>query len=135
MSESLGEPTPELFTRPDGLVVFTCPAAGPPLRTEQDALDIIGTAVYGHADIAVIPAARVDPSMFDLSTRSLGQFLQKFVNYRLPVAFVGDISAHVARSGPLRDFVAESNRGRQVWFLADDNELAGRLDRLSGGSA
>ena len=126
------EQTPDLTTRADGLVVFTCPADGEPLRTEQDALDIIGTAGYSQADIAVIPTARVDPSMFDLSTRALGEFLQKFVNYRLPVAFVGDISAHVARSEPLRAFVLESNRGRQVWFLADEDELAERLDRAAG---
>ncbi len=131
----MGEPTPELTTRADGLVVFTCPAEGPPLGAEQDALDIIGPAVYDRADVAVIPAARVDPMMFDLSTRALGDFLQKFVNYRLPVVFVGDISAHVARSAPLRAFVSESNRGRQVWFVADDRELAERLDRLSAGTS
>jgi hypothetical protein len=48
------------------------------------------------------------------------------VNYGLRLAVVGDISELLERSGALRDFVRESNRGRQVWFVADEAELAAR---------
>jgi hypothetical protein len=40
---------------------------------------------------------------------------------------VGDISAHLAESSALRDFVYEANRGRNVWFLANREELEQRL--------
>jgi Domain of unknown function (DUF4180) len=40
---------------------------------------------------------------------------------------VGDISGALDRSASLRDFVRESNRGRQVWFVADGDELERRL--------
>jgi uncharacterized protein DUF4180 len=43
------------------------------------------------------------------------------------VVVVGDIAAHVQASTALRDFVYESNRGRQLWFVADEEELDARL--------
>jgi len=64
---------------------------------------------------------------FDLSTRLAGEFVQKFVNYGVALAIVGDISAHVAASTALRDSVTESNRGRHLWFAGDLEALAARL--------
>jgi hypothetical protein len=43
------------------------------------------------------------------------------------LAVVGDVSRHVAASTALRDLVFESNRGNQVWFVADLDELDTRL--------
>jgi hypothetical protein len=40
---------------------------------------------------------------------------------------VGDVSAHLAQSDALRDFVIESNRGEHVWFVRDLAELEARL--------
>jgi hypothetical protein len=108
-----------------GVPVFECATDGAPLRTAQDALDLIGQA--RDADFAIIPVAALDPAFFDLSTRLAGEMLQKFTNYRLRVAIVGDLSAHMARSAPLRDFIAESNRGRAVWFAPDIAEVERRL--------
>ena len=56
-----------------------------------------------------------------------GEVIQKFVNYRLRLAFVGDIGVAVAASDALRDFVRESNRGRHVWFVADMAALEAKL--------
>ena len=99
-------------------------ADGPLLRTGADALELI---YADDADILVVPAERLDPAFFDLSSGVAGEFAQKFVNYRKRLAIVGDISAAVDGSGALRDFVRESNRGRQLWFVADDAELTARL--------
>ena len=97
---------------------------GPLISTAND---VIGDA-WGHeATLIAIPADRLDPAFFDLSSLVAGEFLQKIVNYRLQAAILGDISAHLARSSALRDFVWESNRGTQVWFLADETELLARL--------
>jgi hypothetical protein len=62
-----------------------------------------------------------------------GEVVQKFVNYRLRLAIVGDLTTHLAVSAALRDFVRESNRGRQLWFVADDAELDARLAQDRGG--
>lgn len=56
-----------------------------------------------------------------------GDFVQKFANYRQGLAVVGDISQALTESSALRDFVRESNRGRHVWFVADEADLERRL--------
>jgi hypothetical protein len=49
------------------------------------------------------------------------------VQYRQRLAIVGDISGFLAESSALRAFVTESNRGKDVWFLASRAELGQRL--------
>ena len=43
--------------------------------------------------------------------------LQKFVQYRMPLAVVGDFSKYTSKS--LRDFIYECNQGRQVNFVPE----------------
>ncbi|MFF2040738.1 DUF4180 domain-containing protein [Kitasatospora sp. NPDC058170] len=100
---------------------------GPPIRSERDATDVIGDAFGQGADWVVVPAARLDGDFFRLSTRVAGGIVQKFVTYRIGLAVIGDISAHVAASDALRDFVVESNRGTQLWFLTEEEEFGPRL--------
>ena len=109
--------------------IFLVAPDGPALRTTQDFLDIIG-ALWGEAvgvNVVAIPARRLAPEFFDLRTGLAGDALQKFVNYRVQVVVVGEITAHVAASGALADFVRESNAGRHVWFCADLEELRARF--------
>ena len=108
---------------------------GPTIAAEADALDIIGQTYGEEIDLVAIPVARLDPSFFDLRSGLAGALLQKFINYRFQVAILGDIHEWVAASGALRDFVYESNRGRQVWFLADRAELDQRLTPVRSAAA
>ncbi|SIR58063.1 DUF4180 domain-containing protein [Micromonospora avicenniae] len=110
-----------------GVPVLVCDPAGPPLATTEAALDLIGNASFGGAEVVALPAGRLDPSFFSLGTRFAGEIMQKFVNYRLRLVVVGDISAHLAASGALRALVAESNRHDHVWFLPDLTALDARL--------
>ena len=64
-----------------------------------------------------IPVSRLSPDFFQLKTRLAGEVIQKFVNYRMRLAMIGDISAWLAQSNALRDFVYESNRGTAIWFV------------------
>ncbi len=112
----------DLVTERRGVPVLICPADGPPIAGPQDALDLIGAA-YARADVVAVPARRFDERFFALRTGVAGEVMQKFVNYRIRLAVVGDISAHVAASTALRDLVHESNRGRHIWFVADLDEL------------
>jgi hypothetical protein len=109
-----------------GVPVLLCDPAGAPVAGGQDALDLIGAAL-ASAEIVAIPATRLDERFFSLGTGVAGEIMQKFVNYRLRLAIVGDIGAHVAASTALRDLVRESNRGRHVWFVADLAELDERI--------
>ncbi|WP_173924474.1 DUF4180 domain-containing protein [Agromyces sp. Marseille-P2726] len=114
--------------------ILHVPPHGPAIVTSDDTSDLIGSAWANRAELIAIPAARLDPAFFDLSSGVAGEMTQKFVNYRLRVAIVGDISAYVAESDALRDYVWESNRGTQVWFVSDEaalhDKLAGRPARM-----
>ena len=102
-------------------------SAGPPIAATQDALDLIGEAWGSSASTVVVPAERFDPTFFDLRSGLLGEVTQKFVNYRIRLVVLGDITRHVTRSDAFRDYVRETNAGDQVWFVADDAELETRL--------
>ena len=114
-----------------GVAVLVCAPDGPPLRTEGDATDLIGDALGQGADVVLVPVSRLADEFFALRTGLAGAIVQKFVNYRLRLAIVGDISAHVEQSAALRDFVYETNRGNQLWFLATPEELDAKLLRRS----
>ena len=112
-----------------GHPIWLCSAEGPELGSEQSALDIVGTLWGEHVDAVAIPAERFVSGFFELSTQLAGNFTQKIVGYapNRPLAILGDIDRHLAASESLRAYVYESNRGRQVWFLADLDELDRRL--------
>ncbi|MEH0840972.1 DUF4180 domain-containing protein [Micromonospora sp. CPCC 205711] len=110
-----------------GRTLLACAVDGPTLCSAADATDVIGDALGHGVDLVVLPVGRLAPEFFVLRTGVAGEVVQKFVNYRLQLAVVGDISAHVTRSNALRDFVAEANRGRQLWFVDTMAELEERL--------
>ncbi|MEE1928143.1 DUF4180 domain-containing protein [Streptomyces sp. TRM 70351] len=107
--------------------VLMCPPEGETIRDERDVLDLIGDASYQGAQWVVIPVERLDGSFFALHTRVAGEIVQKFANYRMGLVVLGDVTRHMAASPALRDFVRESNRGWQTWFLNDTEELHDRL--------
>lgn len=64
---------------------------------------------------------------FVLSTKVAGDILQKFVNYGFKLAVVGDFSGYASR--PLKDFIYESNQGRDIFFVSSKEEAVQRLSR------
>jgi len=100
---------------------------GPLLRSEDDARDMIQETFGTDIELAVVPIERLDPDFFVLRTGVAGVFVQKLVQYRLRLAVVGDISAYVAASDALRDWVREVNRGRDILFVPDVDALEARL--------
>jgi hypothetical protein len=107
--------------------VFECATEGPELRDDHDAIAVIGQAIVQKARWVVIPAQRLTQDFFQLRTGVAGAMLQKFVNYRLRVAIIGDFSALASNSSALHAFIQESNRGTAIWFLANIGELEKRL--------
>jgi hypothetical protein len=119
--------TPESLVDLHGVPTLMISADGPQLQGEADVTDLIGHALGERADLVVIPAERLAAEFFTLRTGVAGAIVQKFVNYRLRLAIVGDIARHVERSTALRDFVVEANRGRQLWFMPTFADLEARL--------
>ncbi|MEV8372254.1 DUF4180 domain-containing protein [Kribbella sp. NPDC056861] len=95
-----------------------------PLRNEQDAVDAIAEAHYGHeADTVVVPVDLLPAEFFQLSTGVAGGIVQKFVNYRMGLIVLGDVLAYAETSTPFRDWVREANRGRELKFVPDQAAL------------
>ncbi|GAB2449904.1 DUF4180 domain-containing protein [Streptomyces incanus] len=110
-----------------GVSVLVCDKGGSKLSGGRTALDLIGDALGCQADMVAVPVERVADDFFALSSGVAGEVAQKFVNYRIRLAVIGDIASHVAGSDALRDFVRETNRGNQLWFVPDRAELEARL--------
>jgi hypothetical protein len=106
-----------------GTRIHRLPLDGPPLADEESALAIIGDTLAAGADVVVVPVARLSPEFLRLRTGVAGAVVQKFVNYRLRLVIVGEVAA----DGALADWIREANGGRELWFVADDAELEGRL--------
>jgi uncharacterized protein DUF4180 len=117
---------PDMIEQRAGVPVLMCDPAGPAIASTQDALDLIGAAFAG-AEVVAVPAGRLDESFFSLGTGFAGEVMQKFVNYRLRLAVVGDISRHIEASAALRALVRESNVADHVWFVPDLDALDTRL--------
>ncbi|MFJ9968851.1 DUF4180 domain-containing protein [Streptomyces avermitilis] len=118
---------PDTFPQISGTPVLVCAPDGAPLRDEYDVTDVIGEGHRHGVAWAVVPAGRRTDDFFHLRTRVAGGIIQKFVNYRLGLAVVGDISRHTDASAALQDLVRESNRGTQLWFLSHIDALRRRL--------
>ena len=110
-----------------GTPVLVMPADGAPLGTVDAATEVVGDAAWGQAELVVIPVERLTDDFFELRTGLAGEVTQKYVNYRLRLAIVGDIEARLADSVSLAAWVAESNRGRQLWFVPSLEALEERL--------
>lgn len=107
--------------------VYCVPADGPLIDSERSTTDLIGEAFYHRATLIAVPVGRLGPDFFQLRSGLAGMIAQKVVNYRLKFAVVGDITAYLAASNALRDWVRESNRGRDLWFVQSLADLAARL--------
>lgn len=93
----------------NGIRVLFAGQQGHLLATGQDALDLIGDTWGTEADMVAVPVGRLHPDFFVLRTGIAGEFIQKFQNYNLRLAVVGDIAAAVDASKALHDFVYETN--------------------------
>ncbi|MFF3287371.1 DUF4180 domain-containing protein [Streptomyces sp. NPDC003023] len=124
---------PDRIERLGDTTVLMCAADGAPLRDERDATDVIGEGMYQGASWVVVPVERLTDDFFRLRTRVAGDIVQKFANYRMKLAVVGDISRHLESGTALRDFVRESNRGTQLCFAPDMDALRARLAGTPSG--
>ena len=82
---------------------------------------------YGINDIAISKNLITD-KFFILSSGLAGEVLQKFINYRFRIAIYGDYSKYSSK--PLKDFIYESNNGRDVYFTEDLNGAVNKLVAL-----
>lgn len=94
----------------------------------QSALDLIMTVKYetGCTNIAINKDAIID-DFFILSTCMAGEILQKFINYGIRFAIYGDFTQYTSK--PLKDFIYESNNGKDIYF---QQNVSLAVDKLCG---
>lgn len=81
----------------------------------SSALDFIMNVKY-QTDCTLIAVNKeaITNDFFILSTCLAGEILQKFINYGIHFAIYGDFSMYTSK--PLKDFMYESNHGRDIFF-------------------
>ncbi|GHO56856.1 DUF4180 domain-containing protein [Ktedonobacter robiniae] len=116
-----------------GVQVLICAPEGEKLRSEQNAVELIGETFQQGVEWIIVPVERLEDDFFQLKTRLAGHFIQKFVTYRRHLVILGDISGYIAQSRAFNDYVYETNRGNDVWFLPNMQALEDRLKRIQQG--
>jgi hypothetical protein len=85
------------------------------INTTDDGLDLMGNLYYQGFDKILIHEENLTPDFFDLKNGIAGEILQKFSNYRVRLAIVGDFSKYTSKS--VNDFIYESNKVKQIVFV------------------
>lgn len=112
----------------NGRVCALVQDAGVVITDAQSALELLMSASYtlGTKDLVVAKQQIAEP-FFILSSGLAGEILQKLVNYGGRIAIYGDFSHYTSK--PLKDFIYESNKGRDVCFVSSQAEAIGKLTR------
>ncbi len=91
------------------------------IREVQDVLDLMGDIVTNQCTRIIINEKNLHKDFFDLKTLLAGEILQKFSNYRVKLAIIGNFEKYESKS--LQDFIQECNRGISIFFV-DNRETA-----------
>ncbi|MDR6372022.1 hypothetical protein J2795_003320 [Chryseobacterium bernardetii] len=86
------------------------------IQSAQDGLDLMGDIYYQGFDKVILHEKNITPEFFDLKTKMAGEILQKFSNYRIGLAIVGNFNKYESKS--MKDFIFESNTARHVNFVS-----------------
>lgn len=97
------------------------------IKTIDDGIDVIGNTFSNGCDKVIVHKENITPDFFDLKNKMAGEILQKFSTYRIRLVIVGDFSDLTSESKSLKDFIYESNKGRQINFLSSIAEAFERL--------
>lgn len=110
----------------NGMDIAVISGDGKVIVDTQSALDLAMTVKYetGAANL-LLDKRLVCEDFFILSTGVAGEILQKFVNYHVRAAVYGDYSRYTSK--PLRDFIYESNQGKNFFFVATKEEAIQKL--------
>ncbi len=87
----------------------------------QSALDLLATIYYEYGcNAIIIDKKAITEEFFELSTRLAGEIVQKFVNYGMKLAIIGDFSNYSSRA--LHDYIFECNKGKDIFFVSNEEE-------------
>ena len=94
----------------------------------DSALDLLMSAKYeAGTKYIVVDKKNIIEDFFILSSGLAGEILQKFINYGGKIAIYGDFSHYTSK--PLKDFIFESNKGKDVFFVATKEEAIQKISK------
>lgn len=98
------------------------------IKDVQSAIDFVMTIKYEtNCNKIVLNKEAIVEEFFILSTGLAGEILQKFINYQVKFAVCGDYSKYTSK--PLRDFIYESNNGKDIFFAENEDEAIRMLTK------
>ena len=112
----------------NGEVCVVIESDAPVITDVHTAMNVLMSARHraGTKNIA-IHKGLVAEDFFILSTGLAGEILQKYINYGARIAIYGDYSHYTSK--PLKDFIYESNKGHDIFFVPTEEEAILRLTR------
>ena len=110
----------------DGIKITELLSESVIINTIEDGKDLLGNLYYQDSDRIIIHEKNITPEFFDLKNGMAGEILQKFSNYRVRLAIVGDFSKYTGKS--ITAFINESNKGNRIFFVPT---LARAIEMLS----
>jgi len=91
------------------------------IKDVQSAIDFIMNIKYEtNCNKIALNKDAVVEDFFILSTGLAGEILQKFINYQMKFAIYGDYSKYTSK--PLKDFIYESNQGKDIFFIENEEK-------------
>jgi hypothetical protein len=97
------------------------------IRNPEDAVELINLPEAQECYNFIIHEINLSKDFFNLSSGVAGDILQKFSNYRLRLAVIGDFSKYKSKS--LNDFMHESNKTGNIIFVKSVDEALGRFKK------
>ena len=96
------------------------------IKDIQSAIDFIMTIKYEtNCNKIILNKEAIIEEFFIISTGLAGEILQKFINYQTKIAIYGDYSKYTSK--PLKDFIYESNNGKDIFFVENEEEAIKKL--------
>lgn len=98
------------------------------IKDVNSAIDFIATIKYEtNCNKIVLNKEAIIEEFFILSKGIAGEILQKFINYQTKIAIYGDYSKYTSK--PLKDFIYESNNGKDIFFVTNEEEAIEKLSK------
>ena len=110
---------------PEGQAIAEVLAEQLIIHSTDAGLNLVGDLYFRGHDKVILHKKNISSEFFDLKTGVAGEILQKFSNYRVRLAIVGDFSNIPSLS--LRDFIFESNKRGYVNFVGTVEEALRKL--------
>lgn len=98
------------------------------IKDVSSAIDFIMSIQYEtNCNKIALNKEAVSEDFFILSTGLAGEILQKFINYQTKFAIYGDYSKYTSK--PLKDFIYESNKGKDIFFINNEEDAIKMLSK------